>query len=153
MLTSLCLSASIHSQMRLNTASHTLTIAIIPNCHGYSVFWVEKLPVVLARIRSSPSALSFVFSSLSFTVLFVQSLSVSVMMNQGEAVIGTALRLGYCGRSVSVSSLNPLPSLPPSLTRSSSLSNSCYKPFRVNAKNWPKRDMGQGQVKNKCVCV
>ncbi len=41
MLTSLCLSASIHSQMRLNTHkhTHTLTIAIIPNRHGYSVLW------------------------------------------------------------------------------------------------------------------
>lgn len=160
MLTSLCLSANIHSQMRLNT--HTLTI--IPYCHGCrQCVFSRKTPLLsLSVFAPLPLFSTPLLCFSSFPLLFVQSLSVSVMMNQGEAVIGTALWLGYCQRSLSASSLSPLPSLPPSFDPSlphslSSLSNSCHKTFRANAKSWPKRDVGQGQVKNEvawvCLCV
>lgn len=160
MLTSLCLSANIHSQMRLNT--HTLTITIIPYCHGCrQCVWSRKTPPLSLSVFAPLPLFStplLCFSSFSFPLLFVQSLSVSVMMNQGEAVIGTALWLCYCQRSLSASSLSPLPSLlpllPPSLARSlSSLSNSCHKTFSANAKSWPKRDVGQGQVENEVAWV
>lgn len=180
MLTSLCLSARIHSQMRLNTHTHTY------HCHHpqQSFLWglmnrnfllldlwkdaasqyficgatpniiqfQGKLPVVFVFVPLFPFTPLFSLLSPSLS-LFVQSLSVSVMMNHGEAVIGTALTCLL--QEISVSFLPSVlcpPCLPPSLRFS--LSNSCLKPFTAKAKSWPQRDVGQGHVRtNLCKCV
>lgn len=153
MLGSFCVSASIHSQMRLNTQSwtaghkHTQTHTHLPLSSSpnaiVTALWVKSAGLVC--IHFCPSVLAFVFSSVSPS--FVQSLS--VMMNQGEAVIGTALWLGYCQRSLSASSLDPLPPSSP-LSSATAASN----PFKENGKSWPESDVGQGQVRRHlCACV
>lgn len=86
MLTSLCLSARIHSQMRLNT--HTY------HCHHPQLPWLQCVMdrnfLLSVSVFAPLPLFPPLFCPLSPFPSFVQSLSVSVMMNQGEAVIGTA---------------------------------------------------------------
>lgn len=164
MLGSFCVSASIHSQMRLNTQprtaghKHTQTHTHLPLSSSpnaiVTALWVKSAGLVC--IHFCPSVLAFVFSSVSAS--FVQSLS--VMMNQGEAVIGTALWLGYCQRSLSASSLDPLPSLPRSSALLASLPPPLYPQQQLPqtpSKRTPRAGLkamwGKGKYEGICVPV
>lgn len=162
MLGSFCVSASIHSQMRLNTQpwtaghKHTQTHTHLPLSSSpnaiVTALWVKSAGLVC--IHFCPSVLAFVFSSVSPS--FVQSLS--VMMNQGEAVIGTALWLGYCCQLppsiLCPPSLDPLPSSRPSLLPSI-LSNSCLKPLQRERQElaWKRCGARASTKAFVCLCV
>lgn len=96
---------------------------------------------MVLRLATAASSSNFSLVLLAFLCRFVSALSllaqalfVSVIMNGGEAVIGTARRLAYYHRSHVLP-----PSLRSALVPSSfilslcplSLSNSCFKPIRV----------------------
>lgn len=138
MLTSLCVRASVRSQMRLNEHghTHTLTSAIIPNSHGYSVLQLETNTAMLLSsvcfVMLSqtvqlqhwlPVDLSFASPlPLSFTPLFFPSpltRSVSLCLCHDESRRGSD-RHRFATRllpqiSVSVLPSAPVPSFVPSL--------------------------------------
>lgn len=152
MLGSFCVSASIHSQMRLNTQprtaghkhTHTLTIIIIPKCHSYSV---------MGQIRwFGLYSLLSLCSRLCFLLYLRFSLVCSISLCHDESGRGSD-RHSAVTRLLPEISVSFLPrssalltSLPPPLYPLSS-ATAASNPFKENAKSWPESNVGQGQVR------
>ncbi len=155
MLTSLCLSASIHSQMRLTTHTNTQKHTHLPLPSSPTVMvtvcYGKELPAVVVLLYT----LLTLCSLLCFLLYLFPPLICSISLCHDES--GRSSDRHRCDSPTARElcqppPLSPLPSLPLCSLLFFSLSNSCLEPFSTNARSWPKRDVGQGQVRtNLCV--
>lgn len=159
MLGSFCVSASIHSQMRLNTQPRTaghkhththLPLSSSPNAI-VTALWVKSAGLVC--IHFCPSVLAFVFSSLCFSLVCSISLCHDESGRGSDRHSAVTRLLPEISVSFLPRSSALLASLPPPLYPLSS-ATAASNPFKENAKSWPESDVGQGQVRRHlCACV